>query len=71
MTDISTQQQTLAVPSLLARVVRLPLTLLKYLFRSRRKFHLDRRHANAHFLKDIGLSRTHGGPPLPSTSRLW
>ncbi|SMX25881.1 hypothetical protein BOA8489_04026 [Boseongicola aestuarii] len=71
MTDISTQQQPLTVPSSLARILRHPLTLLKYLFRSRRRFYLDRRHANAHLLKDLGLSRTHGGPPLPSSSRLW
>ena len=71
MTDISTQQQNLAVPSSLTRILRLPFTFLKYLFRSRRKFHLDLRLANAHLLKDIGLSRTHGGPPLPPTSTLW
>ena len=71
MTDISTDQPSLAFASSPARGVRLPLTLLKHLFRSRRTSQIDLRHANEHFLKDIGLGRRHEGPPFPPVGRMW
>jgi hypothetical protein len=70
MTDISTQQHSLALTSSPTRNLRLPLTLLKHLFRSRRTPQVDFRCANEHFLKDIGLSRRHDGPPMPSLGRI-
>lgn len=57
MTDLSTPLQPHALNSPLARCLRLPVTLLKHLFRSRPSSHEDLRHANEHFLKDIGLRR--------------
>jgi len=69
MTDISTQQQSLPLPSARPRSLRFASSLLKYLFRSRRAFYFDPRHANAHLLKDIGW-RPHNVPPRPSDSRL-
>ena len=71
MTDILTQQQPLALTSSPTRSLRLPLTLLKRLFRSRRTPQIDLRCANDHFLRDIGLDRSRDIPPTPSHGRLW
>lgn len=71
MTDISTHQQSVAFTSSRARRMRLPVTLLKYLFRSRRTSQIDLRYANDHFLKDIGLTRSHDVPPYPPHGKLW
>ena len=70
MTDISTDQQSLALTSSPTRSLRLPLTRLKYLFRSRRTSQIDFRCASDHFLKDIGLSRGHDAPPVPPLARM-
>jgi uncharacterized protein YjiS (DUF1127 family) len=57
MTDHTAPLRTRATTSPLARALRLPLMLLKSLFEPRRGSHVDLRHANEHFLRDIGLSR--------------
>ena len=57
MTDLSALLQTHAPTSPLARALRLPLTLVKSLFASRLNSDVDLRHANEHFLRDIGLRR--------------
>ena len=69
MTDISAHQPSLAFASSPTRGLRLPLTLLKHLFRSRRISKIDLRYANEHLLRDIGLSRRHDGPPFPPLGR--
>ena len=71
MTDLSTQQPSLSLPTAPARVLRFPVQLLKYLLRSRRTIQIDTCNASAHLLKDIGISRSRNVPPLPSHSRLW
>ncbi|MGB3177151.1 MAG: hypothetical protein WBA90_04645 [Albidovulum sp.] len=70
MTDISTQQQTLALTSSPTRSLRFPRALLKRLFWSRRTSQIDFRCANEHFLKDIGLGRCNDAPPIPSIGRV-
>lgn len=70
MTDISTQQ-SLSFSAAPERRLRLPLTLLKYLFRSRRTPQIDLRFANEHLLKDIGLRRSYHIPPSSSFGRPW
>ncbi len=57
MTDRSAPLQTRTPTSPLARALRLPLTLLKSLFAPRPGSDVDLRHANDHFLRDIGLRR--------------
>lgn len=57
MTDLLAPLQTRAPTSPLARALRLPLTLLKPLFGPRPGSDVDLRHANEHFLRDIGLRR--------------
>lgn len=69
MTDISTHQPSLSVDLSPTRGLRVPLTLLKHLFRSRRISKIDLRYANEHLLRDIGLSRRHDGPPFPPLGR--
>ena len=71
MTNISTHQQSRELISYPARSLSLLLTLPRYLFRSRRTAQIDFRYASEHLLKDIGLSRSHDVPPLPSHARLW
>jgi uncharacterized protein YjiS (DUF1127 family) len=70
MTDISTQQ-SMSFPARPERGLRLPLRLLKYLFRSRRTPQIDLRYANEHLLKDIGLRRSHEAPPVPPIGRIF
>jgi hypothetical protein len=70
MTDISTQQQSISLPTVPVSVLRFPVTVLKQLFRSRRTNQIDTRYASAHLLKDIGSSRADAYPPLPSHGRL-
>jgi uncharacterized protein YjiS (DUF1127 family) len=70
MTDISTHQQSLALPSSPTRSLRRPLALLKNLFRSRRSPQIDFRYANEHMLKDIGITRSHVAPPVYSLGRI-
>ena len=69
MTDISTHQPSLSFDSSPTRGLRVPLTLLKHLFESRRISKIDLRYANEHLLRDIGLSRRHDGPPLTLLGR--
>jgi hypothetical protein len=57
MTDLSAPLQTRTPTSPLARALRLPLMLLKSLFEPRPGSDVDLRHANEHFLRDIGLRR--------------
>ncbi|MDX5391330.1 MAG: hypothetical protein LPK16_13345 [Rhodobacterales bacterium] len=57
MTDRSPPLQTRTPTTHLARALRLPLTLLKSLFPPRPGSDVDLRHANDHFLRDIGLRR--------------
>lgn len=57
MTDLSAPLQNRATTSPIARALRLPLTLLKSLFAPRPGSDVDLRHANEHFLRDIGLRR--------------
>ncbi|MBS0126497.1 hypothetical protein [Thetidibacter halocola] len=57
MTDLSAQQQSRTAKSPLARALNLPLTLVKSLFGPRPDSDVDLRHANEHFLRDIGLRR--------------
>jgi uncharacterized protein YjiS (DUF1127 family) len=66
MTDISTHQRSLALTPWPTRSLRLAVTLLKHLFRSRRRPQIDLRHTDEHLLRDIGFGRSHDGPPLPS-----
>ena len=70
MTDISTHQRSLALTASPTRSLRLPLTLLKHLFRSRRRPAIDLRHTDEHLLKDIGFGRCHDGPPMPSIGKI-
>ncbi|SMY06359.1 hypothetical protein [Flavimaricola marinus] len=71
MTDFLTQQQPLALTSSPTRGLRLPLTLLRHLFSSRRTPQIDLRCANDHFLKDIGLDRSNEVAPSSSHYRPW
>ena len=57
MTDLSAPLQTRAPTSPLARALRLPLKFVKSLFEPRPGSDVDLRHANEHFLRDIGLRR--------------
>ncbi|WP_300581812.1 hypothetical protein [Marivita sp.] len=57
MTDLSAPLQSRTPKSPLARALSLPLALLKSLFGPRPGCDVDLRHANAHFLRDIGLRR--------------
>ncbi len=57
MTDLSAPLQTPAPTSPLARALRLPLKFVKSLFEPRPGSDVDLRHANEHFLRDIGLRR--------------
>lgn len=57
MTDLSAPLQTHAPTSPLARALRRLSTLIKSLFGPHRNSHVDLRHANEHFLRDIGLRR--------------
>ncbi len=57
MTDLSAPLRTRAPKSLLARALRLPLTLMKSLLGRRPDSDVDLRHANEYFLRDIGLRR--------------
>jgi uncharacterized protein YjiS (DUF1127 family) len=70
MANISTHQQSLALPSTPTRSLRRPLVLLKDLFRSRRSNQIDFRFANEHMLKDIGITRSHEAPPVYSLVRI-
>ena len=71
MTDLSTPQQSLARTLSPVRGLRLSMTFLKHLLRSRRPSQIDFRHANDHFLKDIGLGRRHDAPSIPPLGRIW
>jgi hypothetical protein len=57
MTDVSAPLQTRTTTSPIARALRLPLKLVKSLFAPRPGSDVDLRHANEHFLRDIGLRR--------------
>ncbi|WP_416881672.1 hypothetical protein [Marivita sp.] len=57
MTDLSALLQSRTPKSPLAHALSLPLALLKSLFGPRPGSDVDLRHANAHFLRDIGLRR--------------
>ena len=57
MTDLSAPLRTRVPTRPLARALRLPLRLLKSIFRPRTDDHLDLRHADERFLRDIGLRR--------------
>lgn len=57
MTDLSAPLQTHAPTSPLARALRRLSKFVKSLFGPRLNSHVDLRHANEHFLRDIGLRR--------------
>jgi hypothetical protein len=57
MTDLSAPMQSRTAKSPLARALRLPWTLVKSIFGPRPNSDVDLRHANEHFLRDIGLRR--------------
>lgn len=71
MTDISTQQQSLSLPTAPARGLRSLAKFLKHLLRSRRPSQIDTYYASEHILKDIGMCRSHDVPPSQSHSGLW
>lgn len=57
MADLSTPLRTCAPKLPLARALRLSLALVTSLFGPRPNADVDLRHADEHFLRDIGLRR--------------
>ncbi|MXQ06785.1 hypothetical protein GQ651_02890 [Alphaproteobacteria bacterium GH1-50] len=57
MTDLSAPLQSGKLKSPLARILRLPLALVKSLFGPRPGSDVDLRRVNERFLRDIGLRR--------------
>lgn len=71
MTDTATTQQPPSPTSSPAGLLRRPWAALTQLFQPRRCEIIDTRYANAHLLKDIGLSRSEHVSPVSQLGRYY